>query len=81
MIGIHEGQGSKKPPPERVFTLPLSVTACQPRIWRRGVVRESMWLARLPEASQVAFDWFDYQTHAFNLDDLDRERFTYGYHY
>ena len=51
MIGIHEGQGSKKPPPERVFTLPLSVTACQPRIWRRGVVRESMWLARLPEAS------------------------------
>jgi hypothetical protein len=71
MISLHEGRGSKvKRPPERVFTLHLQVVACRPRIWRRLVVRESMWLSRLHEAIQIAFDWFDYQTHAFNLDDL-----------
>jgi len=71
MISLHEGKGSKvKRPPERVFTLHLQVVACRPRIWRRLVVRESMWLSRLHEAIQIAFEWFDYQTHAFNLDDL-----------
>ena len=29
-----------------------------------------MWLSRLHDSIQVLFDWFDYQTHAFNLDDL-----------
>ena len=52
------------------FTLRLNVVACQPRIWRRFLVRESMWLSRLHDTIQIAFDWFDYQTHAFNLDDL-----------
>jgi len=33
-------------------------------------VRESMWLSRLHDSIQIAFDWFDYQTHAFTLDDL-----------
>jgi hypothetical protein len=71
MIGLHEGQGAKaKKPPERVFTLHLALVGCKPRIWRRLLVRESMWLSRLHDAIQVAFDWFDYQTHAFNLDDL-----------
>lgn len=71
MISLHEGKGSKvKKPPERVFTLRLNVVACQPRIWRRLVVRESMWLSRLHDSIQIAFDWFDYQTHTFNLDDL-----------
>jgi hypothetical protein len=71
MIGLHEGQGAKaKKAAERVFTLHLTVVGCQPRIWRRLVVRESMWVSRLHDAIQVAFDWFDYQTHAFNLDDL-----------
>ena len=71
MISLHEGKGSKvKKPPERVFTLRLTVVACQPRIWRRLLVRESMWLSRLHDTLQIAFDWFDYQTHAFNLDDL-----------
>ena len=72
MIGLHEGKGSplKKKPAERVFALHLKVVACRPAIWRRLVVRESMWLSRLHDTIQVAFDWFDYQTHAFNLDDL-----------
>ena len=71
MISLHEGRGSKiKQPPERVFTLRLNVVACAPRIWRRLVVRESMWLSRLHDAIQVAFDWFDYQTHTFTFDDL-----------
>ena len=71
MISLHEGKGSKvKKPPECVFTLRLTVVACQPRIWRRLLVRESMWLSRLHDTLQIAFDWFDYQTHAFNLDDL-----------
>lgn len=71
MIGLHEGKGTPaKKPAEKVFSLRLAVVGCQPRIWRRLLVRESMWLSRLHDAIQVAFDWFDYQTHAFNLDDL-----------
>ncbi len=72
MIGLHEGKGSplKKKPVERVFALHVKIVACRPAIWRRLVVRESMWLSRLHDTIQVAFDWFDYQTHAFNLDDL-----------
>ena len=71
MIGLLEGKGTPaKKPPERVFSLRLTVTGCQPRIWRRLVVRESMWLSRLHDSIQVAFDWFDYQTHVFTLDDL-----------
>ena len=71
MIGLLEGKGTPaKKPPEKVFSLRLSVVGCQPRIWRRMLVRESMWLSRLHDSIQVLFDWFDYQTHAFILDDL-----------
>ena len=71
MIGLLEGKGTPaKKLPEKVFSLRLTVVGCQPRIWRRLLVRESMWLSRLHDSIQVAFDWFDYQTHAFNLDDL-----------
>ncbi len=70
MIGLHEGRGSPKKAPERVFVLRLSVVGTTPLVWRRLVVRESMWLSRLHDSIQVIFDWFDYQTHAFNLDDL-----------
>ena len=72
MIGLHEGKGSplKKKPPERVFALRCTVVGCTPLIWRRLLVRESMWLSRLHDTLQVAFDWFDYQTHSFSLDDL-----------
>jgi hypothetical protein len=34
------------------------------------LVLETMWLSRLHDSIQIAFDWFDYQTHAFALDDL-----------
>lgn len=70
MISLHEGQGSPKKPLERVFTLRLSIVGTMPLIWRQLVVRESMWLSRLHDTIQVIFDWFDYQTHAFALDDL-----------
>lgn len=71
MIGLHEGRGSaQKKALERVFTLRLSIVGTTPPVWRRLVVRESMWLSRLHDSIQVVFDWFDYQTHAFNLDDL-----------
>ncbi len=71
MIGLQEGQGAAtKKAPERVFTLRLHVVGTNPQVWRRIVVRESMWLSRLHDSIQVLFDWFDYQTHAFNLDDL-----------
>jgi hypothetical protein len=71
MISLHEGKGARsRPPPERIFTLRLDVKACLPRIWRRLVVRESMWLSRLHDTIQIVFDWFDYQTHAFVLDEL-----------
>ncbi len=70
MIGLHEGQGSAKKAPERVFVLRLHVVGTNPPVWRRLLVRESMWLSRLHDSIQILFDWFDYQTHAFNLDDL-----------
>lgn len=72
MIGLHEGAGAaaKKKTSERAFTFHLAVVGTTPPIWRRLVVRESMWLSRLHDSIQVIFDWFDYQTHAFNLDDL-----------
>jgi hypothetical protein len=72
MILLHEGQGRRrrKAPPERVFELRLKIIGCRPQIWRRLLVRESMWLSRLHDSIQVAFDWFDYQTHVFSLGDL-----------
>jgi hypothetical protein len=48
----------------------LVVAGTQPRVWRRLLVLETMWLSRLHDSIQVAFDWFDYQTHLFALDDL-----------
>jgi hypothetical protein len=71
MISLQEGRGAKaKRPPARVLVLRLAVVGTHPRIWRRLVVRETMWLSRLHDAVQVLFDWYDYQTHAFVLDDL-----------
>jgi len=72
MISLHEGRGGarRKRPTERVFQLHLKIAGCQPRIWRRLLVRETMWLSRLHDTIQVAFDWYDYQTHAFAFGDL-----------
>ena len=71
MISLHEGRGSRtKKPPAQALVLGLSVAGCTPRIWRRLVVREAMWMARLHDSIQVAFDWFDYQTHTFTLGEL-----------
>ena len=53
-----------------MLCLRLVVAGTQPRVWRRLLVLETMWLSRLHDAIQVAFDWFDYQTHLFALDDL-----------
>ena len=71
MISLHEGRGSRaRKAPERIFQLRLTVAHVHPRIWRRLLVRESMWLTRLHDSIQIVFDWFDYQTHLFRLDDL-----------
>jgi hypothetical protein len=71
MISLLDGQGpGKKKAPEKVFALRLDVTGTTPRIWRQLMVRESMWVSRLHDTIQILFDWFDYQTHVFNLDDL-----------
>jgi hypothetical protein len=51
----------------KVYSLRLTVAAVQPRIWRRLLVRETMWLNRLHEAIQLVFDWYDYQTHLFTV--------------
>lgn len=71
MIGLQEGKGSAvKKVREKVFSLRATVVGTEPRIWRRLLVRESMWLSRLHDTLQIAFDWFDYQTHVFVIDDL-----------
>lgn len=71
MISLHEGQGTPKgKAKERAFQLRLQVVACQPLIWRRILVRESMWLSRLHDTLQLIFDWYDYQTHAFHIGEV-----------
>jgi len=71
MISLQEGKGpGRKKPAPRVLCLRLVVAGTQPRVWRRLLVRETMWLSRLHDSIQIAFDWFDYQTHTFALDDL-----------
>jgi pRiA4b ORF-3-like protein len=71
MISLHEGKGTRvKKSTDRVFQLNLKIAACNPSIWRRLLVRESMWLSRLHDSTQVLFEWFDYQTHAFAFGDL-----------
>jgi hypothetical protein len=71
MISLLDGVGAaKKKAPEKAFVLRLEIAGTEPRIWRRMLVQESMWLSRLHDSIQIAFDWFDYQTHAFVFDDL-----------
>ncbi len=71
MISLQEGLGSaRRKAAEKVLVLRLEVAGTSPRIWRRLLVRESMWLSRLHDTIQILFDWFDYQTHLFSLDDL-----------
>lgn len=71
MISLHEGKGTgAKKTQEKVYLLRMTVVGCVPKIWRRFLVRESMWLSRLHDCIQVAFEWFDYQTHFFVIDDV-----------
>jgi hypothetical protein len=66
MISLHEGKGpGPKKHAERVMTLRLDIVGCNPPIWRRIAVKESMWLSELHDAIQVMFDWYDYQVHSF----------------
>ena len=68
MISLQEGRGPRAAKTSvRTYTLRLTVGALQPRIWRRLLVRESMWLSRLHDAIQVLFGWYDYQTHVFSV--------------
>jgi len=71
MISLHEGRGpgAKRRPGGGVYSLRLTVGAVQPRIWRRLLVRQTMWLSRLHDAIQVLFGWYDYQTHVFAVGD------------
>jgi hypothetical protein len=71
MISLDEGRGSgsKRNPRGGVYSLRLTVGDVQPRIWRRLLVRETMWLSRLHDAIQVLFGWYDYQTHVFVVGD------------
>ena len=53
----------------RVLHLHLALRGVEPRVWRRMVVRDTLWLARLHDAIQIAFGWFDYQLHRFTVND------------
>jgi hypothetical protein len=71
VISLQEGRGAGRRKPEaRVLCLRLVIAGSQPKVWRRLLVRETMWLSRLHDTVQIAFDWYDYQTHVFTLDDL-----------
>ena len=64
------------------LVLALTLDGCAPPIWRRVIVREDMWLQQLHDTIQIAFDWFDYQTHEFVVGEarygnpIQREEFT-----
>lgn len=68
MISLHDGRGPgpNKAAGNRIYSLRLTLGSIQPRIWRRLLVREAMWLDRLHDAIQAAFGWYDYQTHVFS---------------
>lgn len=71
MINLHQGEGNSRALPasgaEPLLKITLSVEDCEPRIWRQLVVKESLWLSDLHDAIQIAFSWFDYQTHVFRI--------------
>ena len=71
MIYLHEGARAVRPRKsgDRALVLRLAVAGSQPEVWRRLLVRESLWLSRLHDGIQIAFDWFDYQTHVFSIGD------------
>jgi hypothetical protein len=70
MISLHEGQGPRTQSAGRgVYVVRMTVRGIQPRIWRQLHLRDTMWLSRLHEAIQIAFGWFDYQTHVFHIGD------------
>jgi hypothetical protein len=70
MISLLEGQGTApKKNADRAMQLRLQVAYCNPPIWRRLLVKESMWLSRLHDSIQLLFDWYDYQTHSFAVGD------------
>lgn len=73
MISFSEAKAAarrKKQKPERVLQLHLAIQDLEHLVWRRMVVRESMSLARLHDAIQIAFGWFDYQIHRFVSNDV-----------
>ena len=83
MISIQEGGAPKAAKHEdQILQLRLVVAGCRPPIWRRILVRETLWLSRLHDTIQLIFDWYDYQTHAFTAGDqrlgnpLKREEFV-----
>ena len=55
--------------PARVLQLHVALRGVEPRVWRRLVVRDTMWLSRLHDALQLAFGWFDYQVHRFTVNE------------
>lgn len=73
MISFSEAKAAarrKKHKPERVLQLHLAIQDIEPPIWRQMVVRESMSMAGLHDAIQIAFGWFDYQVHRFVVNDM-----------
>ncbi len=69
MISLLEGARAVRPRKgaSRALVIRLSIAGAHPEVWRRVLVRESLWVARLHDMIQVTFDWFDYQTHVFTV--------------
>jgi hypothetical protein len=71
MISFRDAKAAarRRRQPARVLHLHLALREVEPRIWRRMVVRDTIWLARLHDAIQIAFGWFDYQLHRFTVNE------------
>ncbi|KEF38478.1 Plasmid pRiA4b ORF-3-like protein [Schinkia azotoformans MEV2011] len=50
-----------------ILQLKITLRDSKPPIWRRIEIRDSMTFYELHQAIQIAFDWFDYHMHGFNV--------------
>jgi hypothetical protein len=72
MISFGEAKAarrSRKKVTAHALRIRFTLRDSDPPIWRCLLVHDSMTLMRLHDALQIAFNWFDYQTHRFVVRD------------
>src|SRR5690606_20797500 len=50
-----------------ILQLKITIKGSKPPIWRRVEIRDSMNFFELHKIIQIAFNWWDYHLHEFNI--------------